>query len=112
MGWLVGELTGCGRFAATCDPSVTPLAAVGQLLVLAALLLLPEAAAIAAGAALVLAAAAGAASLILSATGAAADEGSRRAALGALLVFAWLTGLAIALVRRIRSGPRSAGPVS
>ena len=24
-GWLVGELTGCGRFAATCDPAVAPL---------------------------------------------------------------------------------------
>jgi hypothetical protein len=64
------------------------------------------------GAALVLLAAAVAASLVLSATGAAADEGSRRAALGALLVVSWLTGFAIAAVRRFRSGPRSAGPVS
>jgi hypothetical protein len=50
--------------------------------------------------------------LLLSATGSAADEGSRRAALAALLLVAWLSGLAIALVRRIRSGPRSARPVS
>jgi len=112
IGWLVGEVSGCGRFAATCDPSVTPLVAVGQGIALAALLLLPEIAALAAGAALVLLGAAVSASLILSATGAAADEGSRRAALGALLVLAWLTGLAIALVRRFRSGPRPAGPVS
>jgi hypothetical protein len=112
LGWLLGELTGCGRFAATCDPSVAPLAAVGQAIVLAALLFLPEIAAIAAGAALVLLAAAVAASLILSATGAAADEGSRRAALAALLVVAWIAGAVIAVVRRIRSGPRSAGPVS
>lgn len=112
LGWLVGELTGCGRFAATCDPSVTPLAAIGQVIVLGALLLLPEIAAMAAGAALILVAAAVAASLVLSATGAAADEGSRRVALGALLVVAWITGFAIAAVRRIRSGPRSAGPVS
>ena len=112
LGWLVGELTGCGRFAATCDPSVTPMLVVGQGIVLAALLLLPEAAALATAAALVLLGAAVAAGLILSATGAAADEGSRRAALGALLVVAWLTGLAIAVVRRVRSGPRSAGPVS
>ncbi len=112
LGWLVGELTGCGRFAATCDPSVTPMVAVGQGIVLAALLLLPEIAALAAAAALVLLAAAVAAGFILSATGAAADEGSRGAALGALLVVAWLTGLAIAVVQRVRSGPRSAGPVS
>jgi curved DNA-binding protein CbpA len=112
LGWLIGELTGCGRFAATCDPSVTPLVAAGQAFALVGLLLLPEVAAIAAGAALVLLAAAIAASLILSATGAAADEGSRRAALSALLVVAWVTGLAIALVRRVRSGSRSARPVS
>jgi hypothetical protein len=112
LGWLVGDLTGCGRFAATCDPSVAPLTAAGQGIVLAALLLLPEVAAIATGASLVLLAAAVAASLILSATGTAADEGSRRAALGALLLVAWLSGLAIAIVRRIRSGPRTAGPVS
>ena len=99
LGWLVGEVTGCGRFAATCDPSVAPLTAVGQGIVLAALLLLPEVAAIAAGAALVLLAAATAASLILSATGTAADEESRRAALGALLVIAWLSGLAMTVLR-------------
>lgn len=112
LGWLIGELSGCGRFAATCDPSVAPLVAAGQAFALVGLLLLPEVAAIAAGAALVLLAAAIAASLILSATGAAADEGSRRAALSALLVVAWVTGLAIALVRRVRSGSRSARPVS
>jgi hypothetical protein len=112
LGWVVGELTGCGRFAASCDPSVAPLTAAGQGVVLAALLLVPEVAAIAAGAALVLLAAATAASLILSATGAAADEGSRRAALGALLLVAWLSGLAIAVVRRARAGPRTSRPVS
>jgi len=112
IGWLIGELTGCGRFAATCDPSVMPLTAAGQGIALVALLILPEVAAIAAGAALFLLAAAVGASLILSATGAAADEGSRRAALGALLLVAWLSGLAIAVVRRFRSGSRSSRPVS
>jgi hypothetical protein len=112
LGWLVGELSGCGRFAATCDPSVTPLAAVGQVILFAALLLLPEVAALAAGAALVVLGAAVAASLILSATGEAANEDSRRTALGALLVVGWLTGFAIALVRRVRTGSREAGPVS
>jgi hypothetical protein len=112
IGWLVGELTGCGRFAATCDPSVMPLTAAGQGIALVALLIVPEVAAVAAGAALFLLAAAVGASLILSATGAAADEGSRRAALGALLLVAWLSGLAIAVVRRFRSGSRSSRPVS
>jgi hypothetical protein len=112
IGWLVGELTGCGRFAATCDPSVMPLTAAGQGIVLLALVAVPEVAAIAAGAALVLLGAAVGATLILSATGTAADEGSRRAALGALLVVSWLSGLAIAAVRRLRSGSRSSRPVS
>jgi hypothetical protein len=112
LGWLVGELTGCGRFAATCDPSVAPLTVAGQAIVLVGMFLVPEIAAIAAGAALVLLAAALAATLILSATGTAADEGSRRAALGALLVVAWLSGLGIAVVRRVRSGARPARPVS
>lgn len=112
LGWLVGELTGCGRFTATCDPSVAPLTVIGQGTILVALLFLPEVAALTAGAALVLLVAAVAASLALSATGGAADEASRRAALGALLLVAWLSGLAIAIVRRLRSGPRTAGPVS
>ena len=112
LGWLLGELSGCGRFAATCDPSVAPLTAATQVISLAALLLLPEVAAIAAGAALVLIAAALAASLILSATGTAADEASRRTALGALLLVGWLSGLAVAVIRRVRSGQRPAGPVS
>lgn len=112
LGWLLGELTGCGRFAATCDPSVGPLTAAGQAIVLAILVLLPEVGAIAAGAALFVLGAAIAASLVLSATGAAADEASRRTALGGLVLVAWLGGLATALVRRARSGSRSAGPVS
>jgi hypothetical protein len=112
LGWLLGELTGCGRFAATCDPAVGPLTAVGQATVLIVLLLLPEIAAVAAGAALVVLGAAVSASLVLSATGAAADEASRRTALGGLLLVAWLGGLAIALVRRARRGPRRARPVS
>jgi hypothetical protein len=112
LGWLLGEVTGCGRFAATCDPSVGPLTAVGQATVLIVLLLLPEIAAVAAGAALVVLGAAVAASLVLSATGAAADEASRRTALGGLLLVAWLGGLAIALVRRARRGPGRARPVS
>jgi hypothetical protein len=111
IGWLVGELTGCGRFAATCDPSVAPLTAAGQGIVLAGLLLVPEIAAITAGAAIVLLMAAIGATLILSATGAAADEGSRRTALGALLVLAWSSGLAIAVVRRLR-GRVASRPVS
>ena len=112
LGWLLGELTGCGRFAATCDPVRRAAHGSWPGIVLAILVLLPEIAAIAAGAALFVLGAAIAASLVLSATGAAADEASRRTALGGLVLVAWLGGLATALVRRARSGSRSAGPVS
>lgn len=112
LGWIVGELSGCGRFAATCDPSVGPLTTAGQGVILAALFLLPEIAAIAAGAATVVLVAAVAASVIISATGAAADEPSRRAALASLLVVAWVCGLAVAIVRRLRASPPDTRPVS
>jgi len=112
LGWLLGELTGCGRFAATCDPSINPLMLMIQGGALVALLLLPVVASLAASAALGLVTAAVAATLILSATGTAADEGSRRATLGLLLLVAWLAGLTIAIVQRVRSASSGVGPVS
>ena len=112
IGWIVGELTGCGRFAATCDPAVDPAILVVQGAALAGLLLAPWLAAVAAGAALTLLAVAVAVTLILSATGTAADEGSRRAALGGLLLLAWLAGLAIGIAQRVRAVSSRAGPVS
>ena len=112
LGWLFGELTGCGRFAATCDASVGPLVLVVQGAVLAALVLVPAMASFAATAALSLFVAAVAATLVLSATGTAADEGSRRATLGVLLLAAWIVGLVIAFVRRLRSASAGVGPVS
>jgi len=112
IGWLLGEITGCGRFAATCDPSVNPLILLVQGGALVVLLVLPLAASLAATAALSLVAAAVAATLVLSATGTAGDEASRRATLGLLLVVAWLAGLAIAVAHRLRSASARAGPVS
>ncbi len=112
IGWLLGELTGCGRFAATCDPTTDPLILVAQGGALVALLLLPVVASLAAGAALGLLAAAVAATLVLSATGSAADEDSRRASLGVVLLLAWVGGLVVAVAQRVRSASSGAGPVS
>jgi hypothetical protein len=53
-----------------------------------------------------------AAAFILSATGDAADGDSRRVALGAVLLVAWLAGLAIAIVRRVRIPASTTRPVS
>ena len=112
VGWLAGELTGCGRFAATCDGTADPFVLLLQVAILAVLLLLPVVASIAATGAVALLVASVGATLILSATGGAADGGSRQSALGAVLLVAWLVGVAIAGVRRARKPRSPARPVS
>ncbi len=112
IGWLVGEMTGCGRFAATCDNTADPFVLALQAAVLAILLFVPAAGSVAAMGAIALLVAAVGATLILSATGGAADGDSRRATLGAILLVAWLVGLAIAVVRRIRALSSPTTPVS
>jgi hypothetical protein len=106
-------MTGCGRFAATCDDGLAgPMLLVLQVLAFALLLVIPAAASVATMAALTLLAAAVVASLVLSATGGAADGDSRRAVLGLILLLAWLTGLAIAVARRARMLRSGTSPVS
>jgi hypothetical protein len=112
VSWLVGEITGCGRFAATCDGAADPLTMVLEVVALALLLLLPRVASIAATGALALLGAAVVAALVLSATGAAADGDSRRSALGAVLLVAWLAGIGISVARYARSPSSPTGPVS
>jgi hypothetical protein len=112
LGWAVGELSGCGRFAATCDGAVDPILMALQLAVLAVLLLVPVLASITTMAALSVLGASLVAALILSATGAAADGDTRRVALGIVLVTAWLVGLVVAIVRRVRVLPSRTRPVS
>ena len=113
LSWMVGEMTGCGRFAATCDDGVAgPMLFFLQILAFGFLLVIPAAASIATMAALSLLAAAVVASLVLSATGGAADGDSRRAVLGLILLLAWLTGLVVALARRARMLRSGASPVS
>ena len=48
--------------------------------------------------------------LVLSATGSAADDGSRRVALGSVLLISWLAGLVVAGARRVRSATPSVPP--
>ena len=112
LGWLVGELTGCGRFSASCDPATDPILLGLQLAILGVLLALPAVASAATMAALTLVLASIGAAFVLSATGGAADGDSRRTALGVVLVGAWLLGLAIAVVRGVRALPSRASPVS
>ncbi len=112
LGWLIGELTGCGRFAATCDGSTAPVGLALQLAVLAVLLAVPSLASLTTMAALTVLGASLIAALILSATGSAADGDSRRAALGVVLLTAWLVGLVVAIWRRWRAVPAPTSPVS
>ena len=120
IGWLAGEITGCGRFSATCDAGTAPIAWFAQVAVLAVLLIVPGLARVATIAAAGTLAAAVAGALLLSAAGggdgAATDIG--RTALGGLLVIAWLGGAALGTVRATRgrqpppTAAPGAGPVS
>ncbi len=111
IGWLAGELTGCGRFAATCDGATEPFVIGLQIAMLALLLAVPILASVTTMATITLLAVASFVALVLSATGAAADDGSRRVALGTVLLLSWLVGLLIAVARRTRPGPASMPPV-
>ena len=112
IGWAFGEITGCGRFAASCDGSADPFVLLLQVAVLALFLLVPALASLATVGAMALVCAAVVATFILSATGTAGDPDARRQALGAVLLVSWLAGIGIALVRRLRDLPTHGRPVS
>jgi hypothetical protein len=102
LDWLVGEITGCGRYAASCTGAqslITPLLA---LAVLALLLLVPMLASIAATAAVAAVVAAIPTALVLSASGGAFEGAPRAAFLGFVLLVAWVAGVVFAIVRRVR----------
>ena len=113
IGWLIGEVTGCSRFAASCDGTTSavlqPIVAVA---LLGLLLLVPRLAALAAAGAVAIVVAAVPTALILSATGDAAEIEARATALGVTIVIAWLVGVGVAIARRLRTMPPRAGPVS
>jgi hypothetical protein len=111
LAWLLGELTGCGRFAATCEPQVVTAAWVIGFVLVVALVLLPGVAAIlVAGAAGALVAAIPA-TVLLTATGGARMPQESGVVLGVALILGWLAGVAFAINHWLR---RSAppGPVS
>ncbi len=112
VAWLVGELTGCGRFAASCSVGEPVVAPVVGLLVLGILLLSPWLAAVTATGAVALVVTAVPTALLLSAGGTAIDVQSRSDTLGIVLVIAWVAGIAFAVARRVRSMGSRARPVS
>nr|MBA2299912.1 hypothetical protein [Chloroflexota bacterium] len=121
IGWLGGEISGCGRFAAGCDDTVATTAWIAQIAILVLLLAVGRLARIASVATLTTLTAAVPAALLLSATGSPDDAAAGRLALSGLLVIAWVVGFVFGVVREVRgrthrppaadlSGP--SGPVS
>jgi len=108
IAWLAGELTGCARFAATCnpaDPTPTFVVVLAQVVVVLALLAVPALARTAVGGSLGVLAAAIPIAATLSAIGAAATPRAAADVLGSLLVIAWAIGAAVV----VRIGPRPPG---
>ena len=112
LGWFVGEMSGCSRFAASCDGTTQPFLLAIQVAALLVLVVVPVLASIASMAALTALIVALMASLVITATGSAADGDSRQATLGVLVVIAWAFGLAFAIAGRVRALVGRAGPVS
>ena len=117
IGWVAGEISGCGRFAAGCDDAAVMSAWLVQLATLVALIVVGRLARIAAIATLATLAAAIPAALLLSATGSPDDTTAGRIALSGLLVIAWVVGLVFGTARELgvadlrRGGPPGvAGP--
>jgi uncharacterized membrane protein YphA (DoxX/SURF4 family) len=109
IGWLSGEMSGCGRFAAACDDTAAMTAWVAQIAALVVLLAVGRLARIASLATLTTLAAAIPAALLLSATGGPDDAATGRMVLSGLLAIAWAVGLVLGLTREVR-GPRGPGP--
>jgi len=106
IGWLGGELTGCARFAADCDPSSSVATWLVQAAALAVLVLLPTLAAPAAIAAIAAIVVAVPAAFILAAPGDERPTSGATTALGILLAIAWVVGLGVAVGRTVRRTPK------
>ncbi|MEO5884263.1 MAG: hypothetical protein ABIQ58_01930, partial [Candidatus Limnocylindrales bacterium] len=102
IGWVAGEITGCGRYAADCDASSAPVAWFAQFAALALLLIVPRLATAATIATIGALVAAVPGALLLTSMGGATDAESGRVALGFLLIVGWVGGLALGLVRELR----------
>jgi hypothetical protein len=111
IGWIVDEISGCGRFSAACDPAAAPISWLAQLLALLLLLAIPRAARVMAVATIATIAAAVSGALVLSAASGPDPSAASRTALGGLTVIAWAVGLLVAVARELRMRGRT-GPVS
>jgi curved DNA-binding protein CbpA len=102
---ITGELTGCGRFAASCVDPFGVGTWLGQLVIIAILLALPSVAALSAVGSLVALAASVPTAVILSASGGSREPAVSATILAIVLVLAYAAGVVVALVRRRRAAP-------
>jgi hypothetical protein len=112
IGWIAGEVTGCARFSAGCDPSVAPLSLLVQLGALLILLLVGPVARVAIVATLPTLLAVVPGAVLLLATSDPSAVAAGRTALGWLMALAWTGGLGYGLVREIRRAHRGPPPAS
>ena len=112
IGWATGEVSGCARYAATCDDGIQPIAWAAQAIALAALLVWPVIAGWATIAAIVSLVVAVPTTLFITANAGGEASTVGPGFLGVVLGLAWVIGIlgAIALGRRQPLGPT--GPVS
>jgi curved DNA-binding protein CbpA len=99
---IAGEVTGCGRFAATCVEPFGIGTWLMQLAVIVILLVLPSLAALSAVGTLAALAASIPTAVVLSAGGGSREPAASAAVLGAVLAIAYAAGVAFALARRWR----------
>jgi curved DNA-binding protein CbpA len=111
IGWVGGEVSGCGRFAADCDPAVAPISWAAQLGVLVLLMAFTRLARVATVATIATLAAVFPASALLLATFDPASMDAGRAVLGGLMAIAWVAGFAVGALREFSRRPID-GPVS
>ena len=105
---LAGEVTGCGRFAASCIDMFAIGTWLAQITVIVILLALPTLAAVSAVGTLAALAASVPTAVFLSATGGSREPVASGAILAGVLAIAYVAGAVLALVRRVGPGPRPA----
>jgi len=101
---IAGEVTGCGRFAATCVEVFGIGTWLAQVAVFLILLALPSLAALSAVGTLAALAASIPTAVILSASGGSREPAASASILGGVLAVAYLLGFAFALARRRQKG--------
>ena len=99
---LIGEMTGCATFSASCTGGATAYPWLAQLLILGILLAIPAAARLLVGGSLAVLIMAFPIAATLSASGANYDRTYGPASLIGLLAVAWIGGVILAFVRRAR----------